>query len=69
MPIRMRIVYAFLLGSLLLGGCIQHPPRDPEKVRRSEARKKRVDEKIRRQREGRSNRAAQVDAADSSASG
>jgi hypothetical protein len=32
----------------LLPSCSQRPPRDPEKVRRSEARKKRNEEKLRR---------------------
>ena len=47
----MKKLYVLIIVALLLPGCFKHPPRDPEAVKRSEARKKRVDDKIRRRRE------------------
>lgn len=51
MRLIMKKLLVLLIVSLLLPSCIKHPPRDPEAVKRSEARKKRVEDKQRRRRE------------------
>ncbi|MBI3861899.1 MAG: hypothetical protein HY290_08375 [Planctomycetia bacterium] len=44
----MKKLIVVLVAALFLPACVKHPPRDPEKVKRSEARKKRVEDKQRR---------------------
>jgi hypothetical protein len=47
----MKKLLALLVFALVLPSCVKHAPRDPEAIKRSEARKKKIEDRQRRRRE------------------